>query len=453
MLPDRWTEFFEHPMGEAYSNSPHRFNTVPAGRRSGKTERAKRKLLIKAMTSDTSWEPRFFASAPTRDQAKRIYWDDLKALSPPNFLACRPIETELRLKYINGAEIWVLGMDKPERIEGQPWDGGIADEVGNMKSTAWSQNIRPALSDRLGWCDLIGVPEGRNHYYDIDKAAKAMMAEQGASSEWGSFTWPSSDVLPASEIEAAKRDLDQLTYEQEYEASFINFSGRVYYGFVDRTHCAPLKYDPRQPLSLCFDFNVEPGVCAVTQEQRLPGQFDHDEEGVVLLDKPITGTGVVGEVHIPQNSNTPAVCRKIIADWGKHEGPVYCYGDATGGARGSAKVMGSDWDLIRQELKPVFGDRLTFRVKPSNPPERSRINAMNSRIKAANGTIRIMVDAGKAPNVVRDFEGVQLLKGGSGEIDKKATPALTHISDAIGYKIHYDFPIIKPLARMKIVGV
>ena len=115
--------------------------------------------------------------------------------------------------------------------------------------------------------------------------------------------------------------------------------------------------------------------------------------------------------------------------------------------------MGSDWDLIRQELKPVFGDRLNFRVKPSNPPERSRINAMNSRIKAANGTIRMMVDAGKAPNVVRDFEGVQLLKGGSGEIDKKATPALTHISDALGYKIHYDFPIVKPIARMKMVGI
>ena len=39
-------------------------------------------------------------------------------------------------------------------------------EYGNMKLEAWGANVRPALSDRKGWCDLIGVPEGRNHYYD-----------------------------------------------------------------------------------------------------------------------------------------------------------------------------------------------------------------------------------------------------------------------------------------------
>lgn len=452
-LPPRWTQFRPHPAGEAYSLSPHRFNTVPAGRRSGKTERAKRKLVIRAMEACTPWEPRFFAAAPTRDQAKRIYWDDLKALSPRDLLAARPSETELMIPFKNGAQLWVVGMDKPERIEGQPWDGGVLDENGNMKPTAWAANVRPALSDRLGWCDLIGVPEGRNHYYDLDKAAKAMMAEKGDASEWGSYSWPSSDILPASEIEAARRDLDELTFQQEYEASFINFSGRAYYVFLDRTHTAPLKYDPRKTLCLCFDFNVEPGVCAVTQEQVLPRQHERDAAGAALLDKPVTGTGVIGEVHIPKNSNTPAVCRKIIADWGSHAGPVHCYGDATGGARGSAKVQGSDWELIRAELKPVFGDRLTFRMKSSNPPERSRINAVNSRLMSANGTIRMMVDPAKAPNVVRDLEGVQLLKGGSGEIDKKATPALTHISDALGYRVEYEFPVVKQMQKMQIVGL
>jgi hypothetical protein len=40
-----------------------------------------------------------------------------------------------------------------------------------------------------------------------------------------------------------------------------------------------------------------------------------------------------------------------------------------------------------------------------------------------------MVDPAAAPHVVRDLEGVRTLKGGSGEIDKKADPKLTHISD------------------------
>jgi hypothetical protein len=52
-----------------------------------------------------------------------------------------------------------------------------------------------------------------------------------------------------------------------------------------------------------------------------------------------------------------------------------------------------------------------------------------------------MVDPVKAPNVVKDLEGVRLLKGGSGAIDKKVDPALSHISDAAGYYISKEYPI------------
>lgn len=166
----------------------------------------------------------------------------------------------------------------------------------------------------------------------------------------------------------------------------------------------------------------------------------------MLLDKPIIGTGVIGEVHIPRNSNTPAVCRKLIEDWKNHQGPVRCYGDATGGSRGTAKVQGSDWDLIKAELRPVFGDRLSFRVPAANPPERARVNAMNTRLLTGDGVIRLMVDPARAPNVVKDLEGVRTLAGGSGEIDKKATPALTHVSDGLGYYVEAEFPVARRTA-------
>jgi hypothetical protein len=95
--------------------------------------------------------------------------------------------------------------------------------------------------------------------------------------------------------------------------------------------------------------------------------------------------------------------------------------------------MGSDWQLVQAELRPVFHDRLSLRVPPSNPRERVRLNAVNSRLKSAAGDIRLMVDPVKAPHVVKDFEGVRLLEGGSGEIDKKADPHLSHLSDGVGY--------------------
>ncbi|MGI9487866.1 MAG: hypothetical protein ACR2RF_18690, partial [Geminicoccaceae bacterium] len=56
-------------------------------------------------------------------------------------------------------------------------------------------------------------------------------------------------------------------------------------------------------------------------------------------------------------------------------------------------------------------------------------------------TVHMMVDPAKCPHLVRDFEGVLLLEGGSGEIDKKSNRELTHISDAAGYYVAEEFPV------------
>jgi hypothetical protein len=434
LLHTRWQPMRSHAAQAAYYTSTRRFNVTPAGRRSGKTEIAKRRLVRRAIRGSRFDRPRYFFGAPTWDQAKRIAWADLKRLVPKEAMRGRPSESELIIPLWHGGEIYLLGMDKPERIEGAPNDGGVLDEYGNMKEKAWGEHVRPALSDRDAWCDLIGVPEGRNHYYVTALKAQADIAERGDDSEWGYHHWISADILPAKEIEAARRDLDELTFQQEYEASFVNFEGRAYYNFSDENKARLRdRYDPKQPLLICLDFNVAPGVAAIAQEMQLPSG--------------VSGTGVIGEVYIENNSNTPAVCRKLLMDWGNHTGRVEVYGDATGGARGTAQTEGSDWDIAKSRLAKGeqgvrgFGSRVSFYIKSDNPAERARVNAMNSRIKAASGVRRLIVDPSAAPRVVRDLEGVRLLAGGSGEIDKKIDPKLTHISDAIGYYVDYRFPV------------
>lgn len=449
-VPARLYPLRSHPVQHRLRTDPQRFKVVPAGRRSGKTELAKRRLVVAALAALTVWpDPRFFAAAPTRDQAKAIYWADLKAMVPPEMLMMghRGIsESNLQLTLQNGAELFVVGMDKPQRIEGRPWDGGVLDEFANMKPGTWGENVRPALSDRKGWCWLIGVPEGRNHYYDLNQYALS-----GVDPDWASYTWPSSDILDPEEVAAAQRQLDELVFLQEYRGSFINFTGRAYYPYTAATHNAKLRhlYDDRAPLAFCFDFNVEPGVAVVLQELTLPGQYERGAGGAALLDRPITGTAIIGQVHIPRNSNTPAVCRKLIADWGDHKGQVRCYGDATGGAGGSAKVQGSDWDLIYAALRAHFKERLVMRVPMANPPERSRINALNSRLRSTDGIQRMAVDPAAAPKVVEDLEGTRLLEGGSGELDKKIDPRLTHLTDALGYYVHREFPVVRRTLEAK----
>ena len=429
-----------HPTQSAGWASSARFNVCPAGRRSGKTEIfGKRKIIMRALQpSPYEGGGRFFAAAPTRDQAKRIYWKDLKLMVPQSLMARAPLETQLIIPLINGNEIHVLGMDKPERVEGSPWDHGVLDEIGNMKEETWTEHVRPALSDRNGTCDFIGVPEGRNHYYDLTQNALA-----DTTGTWAVWHWLSADILPPEEIEQAKRDLDQLTYEQEYEGSFISFTGRAYYNFEAKTHSGRWSqyYDDERDIVFTFDFNVDPGTAAIIQELKRPYRGR-----VPIIGK--TTTAVIGEVYIPQNSNTLRICDKLIEQWSKHKGHVFCYGDATGGSKGSAKVRGSDWDLVKQKLYPVFGDRLHFRVPKANPRERVRVNSVNSRLLNTMDEVFMVVDH-TCKMTIKDFEGVRVIEGGTGEIDKKRDPKLSHLSDGIGYYIAREYPVIEMVATQQ----
>ena len=428
-LSERWTPLKPHAIQRAFWESAARFIVVPSGRRSGKTEIAKRKL-IKIAISEYRWtDARYILAAPTRDQAKRIFWEDLKKLVPREWRRKKDSESELVIYLINGADLLVTGMDKPYRVEGPPLNGALLDEYGNMKESAWTANIRPALADRQGFAWFIGVPEGRNHYYRL-----AVKAQNPALLNWQYFHWKSADILPPEEIEDARASMDKLTFQQEFEGSFLTFEGNAYYAFVRKEHASEtLDYNPMRDLVFYFDFNVAPGVAGIAQEQRYEGTNP-------MVDKEFTAC--IGEVWIPKNSTTRRVCNKLLQDWGHHKGRVICYGDATGGAKGSAKVQGSDWDLVRDTLRPHFGEKLIMRVPPSNPPERVRVNALNTRLEAADGTIRLLVDPDKCPHLCLDLEGVTLLEGGSGELDKHADLELTHISDGLGYYISKKYPLV-----------
>ena len=429
-LPPRWTKLKKHDIQQEYWRCDKRFITCSAGRRSGKTEIAKRRFVKRTMFFNSHPNGRFVCSAPTHAQTKEIFWEDMLALVPDWMVLRKPTLTPVPTIYlINGVRIQLIGMDKAERIEGSPLDGILLDEYGNMKEEAWDLHIRPSLStpDRLGWAMLIGVPEGRNHYYK-----KVKYAEKETSEDWAHFHWFSADILPASEIKAAKESMDELSFQQEYEGSFLNFNGRAYYPYSEDINHSPVTYDKDQPLIFCFDFNVSPGVCGILQEQYLSKADEIAKK---------TTTCAIDEVWIAKDSNTHKVCAKLIEDWKSHQGAVHCYGDATGGAKTTQSIAGSDWEIIYQILKPVFGERLSMRQKRSNPRERARINAMNGRIKSASGIVRFLVNPYYCPHIVEDFEGVALKKDGSGEIDKGNAPELTHISDGIGYYIEQKFPL------------
>ena len=413
------------PQWRVYAD-PRRFRVLVSGRRFGKTRMAIEELLRAATAAAGR---KVWYVAPTYRQAQQICWQMLKDRLSAGRWIQRKNESDLSIMLKGcGGVISLRGADNFDSLRGVGLHFLVMDEFADIKPEAWFEVLRATLSDTGGRALFTGTPKGRNWAYELFQRG-----DDDRYPDWAaySFTTIEGGNVPPDEVELARRELDELTFRQEYEASFVNFKGRCYYPFLQETHCAALRhlYNPHAPLVFCFDFNVEPGVAAVAQE--------------VMLPNGLQGTAVIGEVFIPRNSNTPAVCRKLIQDWGGHLGAVVCYGDATGGSRGSAKVAGSDWDLIKAELRQAtFGPRVHYRVPPVNPPERARVNAVNSRLKSESGDVRLMVDPNAAPHVKKDLEGVILLKGGSGEIDKRATPELSHISDALGYYVAKEFPLV-----------
>lgn len=269
-----------------------RFPLVPAGRRSGKTERFKRFLVKQA----TAYSGPYFAAAPTHAQAKKIFWDDLKAFTLSCMHSRRPSESDLIIYLENGSEIHVIGLDKPQRIEGIPWTGGGIDEFADVKPDAWEANILPALNtvnptmpDYRAWCWLLGVPDGLNHYYDL-----CQQAETGQDPNFRVFHWKSAEILPPDVMDAMKRAMSPKQFKQEFEASFETASGRIYedYGKHNQTDAA---IEPHEQLMWMHDQNFTPLSSAI-------GVRRNNGKDLYLLDEIVLTSAISRQAAVAQTA-------------------------------------------------------------------------------------------------------------------------------------------------------
>jgi hypothetical protein len=449
-LPPRWSALRHVEAQARLCLSKARFDVVEAGRRSGKTELVKRLGVIEAVAMGPEWAARGLVwtakyCAPTLRQAKDIYWRDLQDLSRP-WWAKAPNITDKVIFLRGGGEIWVCGLDKPQRVEGSPADRLSVDELADVKAGAWDRHLYPALgtAGRPGRAWLIGVPRPGSQFADLAKKAK-----NPAETDYAYHTWSSKEVVDEKTWREAQRGTDPFIFAQEWEGKRVGAEGRAYHAFTHE-NLRETVYQPKLPLLFCFDFGTKPGVAVVVQEQALPNltvaecplcsEWDPGLSGQAckrcrnLL--PLAScTVVVGEVHIPIESNTSMVATRLIRDWGHHQGPVLCYGDPAGGARVSSAKDGTDWDTIRDYFRRPF-PQAVYDVDRVHPPQRARVNSVNRRCCNAAGERRLLVDPTKAPNTQRDLDGQPVVKGGSGELDKTSDPSIGHASDGLGYCVH-----------------
>ena len=141
----------------------HRFAVLNCHRRFGKTV-CILNHLIKAALIHPLPNPRFAYVAPTYKQAKSIAWDYIKQFTA-KIPGTKYNETELRCDLPNGSRITLLSSENAESIRGIFLDGVCIDETAQVDPKLWNEILRPALSDRKGFCYFIGTPAGMQNFF------------------------------------------------------------------------------------------------------------------------------------------------------------------------------------------------------------------------------------------------------------------------------------------------
>jgi hypothetical protein len=339
-------------------NDRRRFRVIVAGRRWGKSQVSKIAIIKRAkLPKQVIWYV-----APTYRMARSIMWRDLVE-SIPRELIVRTHETLMIIELVNGTIIELNGADKPDTLRGVALHFVVLDEVQDMKPDTWYKVLRATLSSTRGDALFIGTPKAYNWLYDL-----YMLGQRGdyyldakgkkRRNIWKSWQFSTimSPFISPSEIEAAREDLDDKTFSQEFLASFQTMSGRVYYAFDRTIHVGKYEFNSKLPIWVGQDFNIDPMSSVIMQPQ---------ENGEVW---------VVGEVVL-FSSNTQETADELGRRFHRHMKQITIYPDPAGANRTTASRGLSDLDILRE----AGFRRQKYRKK--HPPVADRVNAVNRIFK------------------------------------------------------------------------
>lgn len=210
-------------------SDPHRFRVVCAGRRSGKSVLAQLQVITWASTI----AGKYWIVCPTYRQAKSIHWDGLQHYVPQALIA-KKNEVELSITLKNGSIIELKGAENPDALRGVKLRGLVVDEIASVRNWPWlwQEVLRATLTDYESPALFISTPKGFNHFYELWQSG------QGDDSAYKSWRFTSYDnpYIPAGDLDAAKTELTEDTFAQEYMADFRKFAGLALTQFDRKLH-------------------------------------------------------------------------------------------------------------------------------------------------------------------------------------------------------------------------
>ena len=374
-----------------------RFRVLITGRRFGKTFLAVTELAKFARYP----KKKVWYVAPTYRMAKDIVWFELVDKLTKHKWIKKTNNSDLSILLRNGSQISLRGADNENSLRGVGLDFLVMDEFADVKEHAWYEVLRPTLSDKNGSALFCGTPRGYGNWsYNLFSKE---------DDNWASFQFTTLDGgnVSANEIEQAKADLDERTFNQEYMASFVNYAGQIYYNF-DRKENVIDKYEPKTAeIHIGIDFNISPMTGVITEIQ---GNSIYVYDEIILY-----------------SSNTDELVQEIKTRYsGKH---IFAYPDPASKQRKTSAGGVTDLSILKNA-------GFNMRLRNTHPLVRDRINAVNTKLKNANGK-RTLFIAKNCKTMLKAIER-QIYKEGTSVPEKGE---YDHSNDALGYLVEYLFPV------------
>lgn len=260
-----------HPRQRDIAIDPARFKVAACGRRFGKTRLGAAICIMTAGQGGRAWWV-----APTYPVSS-VGWRLIRrmALQVPGATVR---QGDRYVTLANGGEIQVRSADNPDSLRGDGLDFVVMDECAFIREEAWSEALRPALSDRKGRALFISTPKGRNWFWRLWQRCI-----DTHDTEWSGWQLPTADnpYIDPAEIEAARQGLPERVFRQEYLAEFLDDAGGIFRRVMDAATATAL--DAPQPgrayvagvdIANSADFTVVSILDAASREQVYLDRFN-----------------------------------------------------------------------------------------------------------------------------------------------------------------------------------
>lgn len=208
-----------HCSQKEVARAARRFNVLACGRRWGKTTLGLDRLVRPAVDSKpVAW------FSPTYKMLTEVWREARRALYN---VTARISVQEHRIELYSGGVVDMWSLDQPDAVRGRKYARVVLDEAAMVADLrrAWQEVIRPTLTDYQGDAFFLSTPKGMNYFHEVYN-----LGLDPLQTEWASWRMPTLDnpyILP-EEIEAAREELPELTFKQEYLAEFLQNEGAVF---------------------------------------------------------------------------------------------------------------------------------------------------------------------------------------------------------------------------------